>query len=444
MGWLSGWSYRVAVEITGSSSGAVSDYQIRFTIYYGSGTPSGEKFYCNQRCKPDFGDIRFTASDGVTLLPYWMEEKVDGDYAVFWVKIPSIPASPNKTTIYIYYGNPNATHVGDGYDTFMLYNDGELAGWSYAKASVSDGEVVLDPDGANPAAYLRKTNISFNPGVRLRARINFYPEYGGWKEQGVGLISSTSVSGSATDDYSGAAPEIKNGAVIIMVESSTGQVRLRIGSGGSITDTQIGTLTYANLGIYRKFEIRWVTSRAMGIVDDQYSATRTTGIPTIPLYVHTWYQRNGAGTVKVDWLWVGKYIDPEPTISAYGSEETPPPPAPAEPYEPEASLVSSETTVTTIGAEAYEPESSLISSEVTVTTGAEEAMAYEPEASLISSEATVAGEEAPPPPPPEEQPQPTPTPTERRGIPWWIWLLLLGAGAYVLSRIREELERRRR
>ena len=44
-----------------------------------------------EKCRSDFGDIRFTDSDGVTELSYWMEEKVDGDYAVFWVKVPSIP-----------------------------------------------------------------------------------------------------------------------------------------------------------------------------------------------------------------------------------------------------------------------------------------------------------------------------------------------------------------
>jgi len=46
---------------------------------------------CHEHCRTDFGDIRFTKSDGITELDYWMEEVVDGDYAVFWVKVPSIP-----------------------------------------------------------------------------------------------------------------------------------------------------------------------------------------------------------------------------------------------------------------------------------------------------------------------------------------------------------------
>ena len=40
------------------------------------------------------GDIRFTASDGVTLLPYWIESwNAGSSSASLWVKVPSIPAA---------------------------------------------------------------------------------------------------------------------------------------------------------------------------------------------------------------------------------------------------------------------------------------------------------------------------------------------------------------
>jgi len=99
--WLSGWSYRKSHEIQGSTAGAVSDYQMKVVVHKGTGTDDGENVYCNNHCRDDFGDIRFTDVNG-NELPYWMEEKVDGDYAVFWVKVPSIPASPNTATIYCY------------------------------------------------------------------------------------------------------------------------------------------------------------------------------------------------------------------------------------------------------------------------------------------------------------------------------------------------------
>ena len=85
----------------------------------------GNHVFLDGHSKMDFADVRFTADDGETLLDYWMEEKVDGDYAIFWVKVPSIPAHPNKTTIYVYYGNPDAIYVGDATKVFLEFEDFE-------------------------------------------------------------------------------------------------------------------------------------------------------------------------------------------------------------------------------------------------------------------------------------------------------------------------------
>jgi hypothetical protein len=71
--------------------------------------------------RTDFGDVRFTDSDGTTLLDYWMEDVV-GDYAVFWVKVPNIPANPNNATICIYYGRADATTTSDGDKTFLFFD----------------------------------------------------------------------------------------------------------------------------------------------------------------------------------------------------------------------------------------------------------------------------------------------------------------------------------
>jgi hypothetical protein len=65
----------------------------------------------------DYGDIRFTDSDGSTLLNYWQE--ADGR---FWVKVPNIPANSTKT-IYVYYGNPSATSLSNGDATFDFFDD---------------------------------------------------------------------------------------------------------------------------------------------------------------------------------------------------------------------------------------------------------------------------------------------------------------------------------
>jgi hypothetical protein len=49
-------------------------------------------------------DIRVTANDGTTLIPFWIESwDTVNHQAVIWVKIPTIPTS--GTSIFIYYGN---------------------------------------------------------------------------------------------------------------------------------------------------------------------------------------------------------------------------------------------------------------------------------------------------------------------------------------------------
>jgi hypothetical protein len=105
--WLSGWSYRKK-HIINPEKDAGTDYPIRIKVHYGSGTDSGEDVYLNGKCRTDFGDVRFTKSDGISELYYWIDEKVDGDYAIFWVRITD-DLSINSVTIYIYYGNPSAT-----------------------------------------------------------------------------------------------------------------------------------------------------------------------------------------------------------------------------------------------------------------------------------------------------------------------------------------------
>ena len=89
MAWLTGWDYRKS-HIINYATGAGTLYQKRIKVHYGAGTDSGEDVYLNSHSRTDFGDVRFTDDDGTTLLDYWIEEKVDSDYAIIWVKLQMI------------------------------------------------------------------------------------------------------------------------------------------------------------------------------------------------------------------------------------------------------------------------------------------------------------------------------------------------------------------
>ncbi len=132
--WLAGWRYRKLHALAGSTAGVLANYQMGVKVYYGAGADGTEviggvtfgKVYCDSKCQTDFEDIRFTNRDGTTLLDYWLQEKIDSDYAIFWVEVDSIPVSPNTVNIYIYYGNPSATYTDaqqHGKDTFIAFED---------------------------------------------------------------------------------------------------------------------------------------------------------------------------------------------------------------------------------------------------------------------------------------------------------------------------------
>jgi|GEM_PF-5110522 len=171
-GWLTGWKYRKSHEIIGSSAGAVSDYQIKIKVHYGSGTDSGEDVYLNGKCRNDFGDIRFTDSDGETELPYWMEKKVDGDYAIFWVKVPYIPAPRPKVETgtwivdgYTYHRRTKITITENSgndltdYQIKVVINTKWLVDNGYATPNGNEVRFT-DSDGSTLLSFWRETDFN--------------------------------------------------------------------------------------------------------------------------------------------------------------------------------------------------------------------------------------------------------------------------------------------
>ena len=119
MDWYnSSWSCRKLVTITGSTAGAQTDFQVKVDVAY------------DPNMRSDFGDIRFTDSDGITLLDYWLMTAEASTSATFFVKVPSIPASPSTAAIYLYYGNPSATSTSSGEATFIYFDDFDDGIWN--------------------------------------------------------------------------------------------------------------------------------------------------------------------------------------------------------------------------------------------------------------------------------------------------------------------------
>lgn len=141
--WISflnqGWAKRRKIEISQSPK-ELMDQQVRINVTY------------DTDMKSDFSDIRFADSDQVTRIPYWIENKSDGNWALVWLKIHRIPEAEKKS-IYMYYGYSSASSESNGNDVFMQFLD--LSGTSLPQgwtkqdigtsgtATLSDGKLRL-------------------------------------------------------------------------------------------------------------------------------------------------------------------------------------------------------------------------------------------------------------------------------------------------------------
>ncbi len=120
---LPGWGFSKKLSVMGTTAGTQTNYPLKLTVRKSSGTDVPGTVYLGSNVRDDFGDIRFTGSDGVTLLDYWIESYESGNSAEVWVEVDSIPANPGSADVYLYYGNSLAESRSDGEGTFTVFDD---------------------------------------------------------------------------------------------------------------------------------------------------------------------------------------------------------------------------------------------------------------------------------------------------------------------------------
>lgn len=275
------------------------------------------------KCKTDFGDVRFTDNDGITELDYWMEEKVDSDYAVFWVEVADSLESSN-VTVYIYYGKADATTTSNGITTFLFYEnfDGSSVppnGWSLDLIGIKQ----FSEDQANShfrlysftstqaawtGRYLHKTIDEITGGFWVKAKVSTNVLIGGIG-QGITVLELykdttlnyqigfydgwDAINGSRkstiTTTANNSANGSQNGAIDLIIEIS------KDGASGTAKTYYDGNEQQSKASVSATFnKIRFDLRGARHVASQE---------------------------AKVDYIWIRKYIDPEPTHGAWGDEE---------------------------------------------------------------------------------------------------------------------------
>ena len=115
------WNYRRAITINNPNTANLSDYQVEVRI-------NTDELIRDHRMEADGRDIRFTDTDGATLLPYYIESGINTEDTLIWVKVPVISGSGAKT-IYLHYGNREAASAS----SFSSVFPGEVSGQEAAR-----------------------------------------------------------------------------------------------------------------------------------------------------------------------------------------------------------------------------------------------------------------------------------------------------------------------
>jgi hypothetical protein len=319
LGWLSGWTYRKS-HVINSASGAGTNYQVKIIAHYGSGTDSNADVYLNGHCRTDFGDVRFTDDDGTTLLDYWMESKVDSDYAIFWVEVAD-DLSSNNATIYIYYGKSDATTTSNGENTFLFFDDFpgtslDANKWNsytfptYGSIIVTDGEVRL-----KMAIITAKQNTFSNYAMEYKAKAVL----------GEDVYEISAMGRQQTNNPQTLSP---SDTYLFHASTSTNdQHEIAKWVGGSWTRL-VNTANPISSATYYIFQTLLygtsLTFKRLSTTRSEQATASATDSSFSSGYVALRVDGYSSSTERqsfYDWVFVRKYVSPEPSHGSWGSEE---------------------------------------------------------------------------------------------------------------------------
>jgi hypothetical protein len=280
--------------------------------------------------RSDCGDIRFTDSDKITQLSYWIESGCNTASTQIWVKVPTIPASSTKT-IYVYYGNLSATSQSNGANTFIFFDDftqypegsniNGQGGWIQQSYSSNSQAIIQTFNGKKHLklyAYQYANNVKHPLNIPNSVRVVSTAYY----YSGDQAFSIYLFDGSTYTTYY----EPGNSYYWMMESGATHYDLCKF----------LGTTKYclcqnfidSPSGYYYRLEFLWLGSSLVGysyqngalFASCSASDTSFSSRPYLTLTNWEWSGAGSASTYFVNYVFVSNYTSPEPTTSV-GSEQ---------------------------------------------------------------------------------------------------------------------------
>jgi len=103
-------------------------------------------------------------------------------------------------------------------------------------------------------------------------------------------------------------------------DANPNRVKFKTADAGSITIT--GPFTVSTPTSYHTYKVTWRSGESKAYQDDTLLDTHTTNIPAVDQVVYFNEGSVSGQNVYVDWVFVRKYVSPEPSHGFWGSEES--------------------------------------------------------------------------------------------------------------------------
>lgn len=285
-------------------------YQMKLTINHGDGVSSGSTLYLDHKSTNWPNDIRFTASDGTTLLDFWREES-DATDGTWWVELNALPDHPDDFVGYIHTGDADAADASNGTNTFTIFDHFDAAGIDTAiwqgsadatHCALASSILTFTADSNAWHQLYTKTAVTAD----FRCRMRLAPHAVDYQYIGPQEAVNFGRGQYLIGHHSGV--------------TNHGEFRTQDAAGASTMSNP--SLDYDNYHLYDFMQSLTGTDTARSFLDGaQQGVDKTTNVDTVALYPQ-FCVYGTSNYAKCDWVFLANYTLNEPVWGAWGSWET--------------------------------------------------------------------------------------------------------------------------
>jgi hypothetical protein len=306
------YEYRTAIHIDNKANSIdLKDYQILLQIDTARLISAG-------KLRSDCADIRFTDSDEIKYLSYWIESGINTNCTNIWVKVPRILAH-SKKTIYMYYGNnnKNVKSLSDGHATFVFFDDFERAepgeAWQVVGAGpqfgIVKGKLRVNGYQEFKSGYGTTTAFSTTPPIAIE-----YIYAASLPDKNMaGMFIAGMVS--STLPYSAETFELLDEYGVAIASDGENNFSYEVNMNGSKIASY--PINPENLTKFNRVKIElntYNTSVSIGTTSDDYAQVVTAKAMGMATNVHIYFVSNASHYAEVETVFVRNYGGALPII----------------------------------------------------------------------------------------------------------------------------------